>query len=557
MPTKPEAKAFTGNSPQIINAILNSNKGVFDGVPHATNSPESIKQIGAVIMNNPDLQNSFIRAIVNRIGLVIITSRLFYNPLSVLKKGTLDFGETIEEIFVKMAQPYQYDPDYWEGKEFKRFLPDVASAFHVVNYEVFYPVTIQNEGLHKAFLSWGGMEELLRAIVEQVYTGANWDEYQVMLYLIGRQLLNGNIKVVSLPTATKDTMDDIVTEINATSNIFSTTMSTEYNFAGVPNIVSKENQVILMTSKFSAAINVKVLAAAFNMEKAEFIGRQILVSAFDDLDIPRLNKLLSGHPDYEEFSAEELAQLKLVDCVLMDEKYFQVYDYLRKFTEQYSGINMYWNYYYHVQSVMSTSPFAPVVGFVEATNTIDSVAITPANANMQPNTSAIFNTTVTGTGFVSQRVTWKSDSEYVTVDPAGYVTVAANAPQGTNAVITATSVADPTKSATANITVGAGVGYRLTGAVFDPRTVYAVPGYETPLRLVLQGEGDIPTGNINYRFAASQAAVEGLEINKFTGVISAEPSTQVGAATYVEAYNVDDPDTVLADCDIYVAPIPT
>ena len=114
MPTKPEAKAFTGNSPQIINAILNSNKGVFDGVPHATNSPESIKQIGAVIMNNPDLQNSFIRSIVNRIGLVIINSRLFYNPLSVLKKGTLDFGETIEEIFVKMAQPYQYDPDYWE-----------------------------------------------------------------------------------------------------------------------------------------------------------------------------------------------------------------------------------------------------------------------------------------------------------------------------------------------------------------------------------------------------------------------------------------------------------
>lgn len=551
MPTKPEAKAFTGNSPQIINAILNSNKGVFTGVPYATNSPESIKQIGAVIMNNPDMQNSYIRALVNRIGLVIINSRLFWNPLSPLKKGTLDFGETIEEIFVKLAQPYQYDPDYWEGKEFKRFLPDVASAFHVVNYEIFYPVTIQNEELRKAFLSWGGMEELIRGIVEQVYTGANWDEYQVMLYLLGRQLLNGNIKTVALPTASKDTMDDIVTEINATSNIFSTTMSTDYNFAGVPNIVPKDKQVILMTSKFSAAINVKVLAAAFNMEKAEFIGRQILVSAFDDLDIPRLNKLLSGHPDYVEFSGEELAMLKLVDCVLMDERYFQVYDYLRKFTEQYSGINLYWNYYYHVQSVMSTSPFAPVVGFVEATNTITSVTVTPATAQMSPNTSAVFNVEVTGTGFVSQRVTWTSDSDFVTVDAAGYVTVAANAPQGTTVVIKATSVADPTKSGSATITVGASAGYNLTGANFVPPEIYIREDSSAPTKLVLQGTGDIPDSLVNYRMAAG--ADSHLSVNKFTGVVSCTDGagTSNGSVGLVQAYRADDPTNTLAECDIF------
>ena len=68
-----------------------------------------------------------------------------------LKKGYLEFGETVEEVFVNIAKAREFSVEKAAAREFKRTLPDVRSAFHCMNWKVQYPVTIQDEDLRMAF----------------------------------------------------------------------------------------------------------------------------------------------------------------------------------------------------------------------------------------------------------------------------------------------------------------------------------------------------------------------------------------------------------------------
>ena len=108
MATKPKIVTLTNSSVDILNVIRNNATINYKNyVPVATADAESIREIGAIIMDSPQLQNEFLSALVNRIGRVLVTSKMYDNPWSMFKKGTLEFGATIEEIFVNIAK-YAY-----------------------------------------------------------------------------------------------------------------------------------------------------------------------------------------------------------------------------------------------------------------------------------------------------------------------------------------------------------------------------------------------------------------------------------------------------------------
>ena len=203
MPIRPNSSTLTATSVDILNAIRNNASANYrDYVPTADLSQESIREIGAIIMNYEALQNEFLTALINRIGLVLITSKMYTNPLAVFKKGTLEFGETVEEIFVELAKGVEYDPETAESEVFKRVVPDVRAAFHIMNYQKFYKTTIQQESLRQAFLSWTGITDLIAKIVDSMYSGAAYDEYCVMLYMLAINILRGRLTPITVPSAT-------------------------------------------------------------------------------------------------------------------------------------------------------------------------------------------------------------------------------------------------------------------------------------------------------------------------------------------------------------------
>lgn len=452
MATKPKIVTLTNSSVDVLNAIRNSASTNYrDYVPVATNDPESIREIGAVIMDYPSLQNEFLNALVNRIGRVIVTSKMYSNPWAMFKRGMLEMGETIEEVFVNIAKPFQYDPAVAETNLFKREIPDVRAAFHVMNYQKYYKATIEQEQLRMAFLSWDGVTDLIAKIVDAMYTAANYDEFQTMKYLLAKHILAGHFYPVQIGTVEAANMKGIVSTVKGTSNKLEF-LNTQYNITGVSNHTPKADQYIIIDSAFDATMDVEVLASAFNMGKAEFMGQRVLIDGFGAIDNDRLAILFEDDPTYTALTAAELEALNAIPAVIVDKDWFMIIDNLTQFTEQFNGEGMYWNYWYHVWKTFSASPFSNAVVFVPTAPSITSVTVSPSTATVAEGQSVSLTATVVTAGFAPKSVNWSSNNDDVTVNASGVVTVLEGA-TGT-ATITATSTFDSTKTGTATITVG-------------------------------------------------------------------------------------------------------
>lgn len=455
MATTPKVVTLTNSSVDILNAIRNNaTQNYRDYVPKATPNAESIRQIGAIIMDYPALQNEFLSALVNRIGRVLITSKMYDNPWAFFKKGLLEFGESVEEIFVNIAKPFQFDPAVAETNVFKREIPDVRAAFHIMNYQKYYKATISNDQLRQAFLSWQGISDLIAKIVDAMYTGANYDEFQTMKYMLARHILDGHMYPVEIPTVETDNMKSIVSAVKGVSNKF-TFLSPNYNLAGVQTYTAKTDQYMLINSQFDATMDVEVLASAFNMDKAEFSGRRVLVDSFGSLDTARLAELFAGDSTYEEISSDELEALDAIPAVLVDKNWFMIFDNFYNFTEQYNGEGLYWNYWYHVWKTFSVSPFANNTLFIPGKPSVTSVTVSPGTATVAAGQSVQLSANVVTTNFAPKSVTWTVDSEHATVDNSGKVTVLSTAPASTRITVTATSTYDTSKKGTATVSTPA------------------------------------------------------------------------------------------------------
>lgn len=451
MATTPKVVTLTNSSVDILNAIRNNaTQNYRDYVPKATPDADSIRHIGAIIMDYPALQNEFLSALVNRIGRVLITSKMYDNPWAFFKKGLLEFGENVEEIFVNIAKPFQFDPAVAETNVFKREIPDVRAAFHIMNYQKYYKATISNDQLRQAFLSWQGISDLIAKIVDAMYTGANYDEFQTMKYMLARHILDGHMYPVEINTVETANMKSIVSVVKGVSNKF-TFLSPNYNLAGVQTYTAKNDQYMLINSQFDATMDVEVLASAFNMDKAEFAGRRVLVDSFGSLDTARLAELFAGDSTYVEISTDELEALDAIPAVLVDRDWFMIFDNFYNFTEQYNGEGLYWNYWYHVWKTFSVSPFANNALFIAGKPGVTSVTVSPGSATVAAGKSVQLSANVVTTNFAPKSVTWTTTSEYATVDNSGKVTMASNAPASTSVTVTATSTYDTSKKGTATV----------------------------------------------------------------------------------------------------------
>ena len=427
MPVKPSTKSLYANSVQILNCIRDSASATYqERIPVATQN--NIREIGNAMMQFQSTQNEFLNALVNRIARVIITSKSYTNPLAMFKKGIMEYGEQVEEIFVNIAKAHPFDPDVAEENVFKREIPDVDAVFHRMNYQNFYKVTISNEQLRQAFLSAEGVTDLIARIVDTLYSGSEFDEFLIMKQLIADAARAGKMYPINIPAPSAATAKQIVTTIKGISNKLEF-MSNQYNYMGVLNFTKKENQILLIDAEFDATIDVEVLASAFNMSKAEFMGQRVLVDNFGDL---------TG-----------------VVAALVDRDWFMVFDNLMSFTENYNGEGLYWNYFYHVWKTFSSSPFSNAILFTTGAVGVTSVVVSPKAAQATPGQNVQLTASVVTTGYAPQDVKWSvtgNASAGTTVDCNGLVHIAADESAET-ITVTATSCYDNGKSDTATITL--------------------------------------------------------------------------------------------------------
>ena len=435
----------------ILNTIrANASLDYQNSVPEVTKATD-IPKVGEVLYGYPALANQFINALVNRIALVRVNSATFNNAYAELKKGYLEFGETVEEVFVGIAKAREFSAEKAEARELKRTLPDVRTAFHTMNYRVQYPITIQDEDLRMAFLSINGVQDLIAKIVDAVYTASEYDEFLLFKYLMIKAITAGKM----YPIAFDDTdIKNSAKAFRGASNQL-TFMSTKYNASGVHTTTPREDQYIFMDSTFNAEFDVDVLASAFNMDKATFIGKLKLIDDWTTFDSERFDVIMAGSDMIEPITANELALMANVKAVLVDAEWFQVYDNANRMTEKYVASGMYWNYFYNVWKTVSSSPFSNAIVFVT-----DSATITPAES-------------------YTIRVDGKTESDEATV-----LTLSVETADGAPTVVNTNFNFEQTQALTT-----AGIAIQKYGAVIIPASQLA-----TEITLVMTIDGVTYTG---------------------------------------------------------------
>lgn len=412
----------------ILNTIrANASSDYQERVPVATQ--QNIAKVGNAITNYEPTRNEFLNALINRIGMVIIQSRLYENPLREFKKGMLEFGKDIEEIFVEIAKAQSYNPEVAETEVFKRVIPDVKTIFHRMNRQDFYKVTISNDQLRTAFLSYRGIEDLIGRIVDSLYSGDNYDEFLLMKHLMLDYGDKGLFYPITVTAVTDEaTAKKLTVKLRATAKTIGF-MSPNYNAQGVHTFTPMEDIIIFMTPETEALMDVESLARAFNLEYADFLGRVVIVDDFGGLEN--------------------------VQALMVDRQWFMVYDTFFNFTEQYNAQGLYWNYFFHHWQVLSTSQFANAIAFTTETPAITSVTISPKTATVSKGQNVQFTTTVVATGMASEAISYNvtgAVSDNTTITSNGLLIVGSDE-TATELTVSAISIFDSSKNDSATITV--------------------------------------------------------------------------------------------------------
>lgn len=311
----------------------------------------NIKATMQGMMQHRATRNEFMDVLINRIGLVTVRERSWTNPLAVFKKGMLQQGDTVEELALDIAEAkvHDHDREAMERILFGTHRIGAQASFHKVNTARRYDATTNEMELSRAFLdTQGGLHSFQGQLVEALMTGDQWDEYLMMASLFEQMAEEGGFFNVQTPDL--HTLESSEAEAKKALRILRTYagklkfLSRLYNPAALPVAVKESEIVVITTPEFRAAVDVDALAGAFNVERANIIGRVVEVQA-EDIGIPGFQ------------------------AAITTEDFFQVYDKVLQTTTQFNAASLSTNYFLHHHQIMSASRFVPAVLFTTNPNT--------------------------------------------------------------------------------------------------------------------------------------------------------------------------------------------
>ena len=374
-----------------LNAIRKTASNAYQTtVPLATMS--NITEVGKAVLQAPNtLKNEFISALINLIGLQLLNSREFGHSLMDLRKGTVEYGHTIEDIFVEMATPHSYiagtRTDENPPDQFAINKAITETAFY---YKIFgrqYWKTVHENDLKRAFSSPEGLNRFIGAVMLALKNGENYDDYRLTIALLARQIeqcsndadskWKGKITLLSdyntiftkdltasQALRDKEFLSYMMNQIKTWSNRLKNPRS-DLNPAGVMNWIPKEEQRILLLEDIQANLDTFLLADTYNAAKLE-------VKAMDEIDCwysigADGSDPVNVTPDDIGIKAE-LGLTGPAPCLglIYTSNMVKLYNKTRTSDTAKNARGHYWNIFNTVEDYSACSPFENFVAFMLA-----------------------------------------------------------------------------------------------------------------------------------------------------------------------------------------------
>lgn len=348
------------NNTDILNAIRkNASSDYQRRIPAADKA--NIQDTIRTLLSWDPARNELIDALVNQIGLVLVKNASWTNPLAKFKRGELLYGDTIEEINVGLieARRYNSDRDALEKDIFGQYINDVQSSFHKINRQDMYPLTINESLLTRAFQSEFGLSSMLASLMTTPTTSDYWDEFSLTTSLFREYYDAGgffkvNIGDLGAVDSTEATAKYALRRMREMAGNVGF-INTNYNAAGMPVAALPDELELFITPEALAAIDVEALAGAFNVAKAEMIGRINV--------IPAQNFRIPG-----------------AQAILTSRDFFVIADNKIATTSAYNPVTLSTNYFLHHWQVVSASRFVPAILFTTEPGDVIVIEETPVTS---------------------------------------------------------------------------------------------------------------------------------------------------------------------------------
>ena len=270
----------------LLDAIRNSASDQYAASVPLANSGDISRTVEAITGNARNFSEFF--DIITRIGRANIDAAYWRDPLDKnFNKGALTEGDSVQNIMVGMAAEHAFSfAD--ANKVFQIEKPDVSALYSTVNRHSKYKVSVSMPEARRILLGPNGVENLYNRIMESLRSAAERDNTKGAKEIINRAIENGVPYFVEVKNDASGNVDykDLVKKMR-----YYYTMMTyvdnpdKYNAVGMENPTRPENVDVLLPAITQASTDVDVLASAFNMDRADFIGHQIPINALDNTDV--------------------------------------------------------------------------------------------------------------------------------------------------------------------------------------------------------------------------------------------------------------------------------
>lgn len=338
----------------IVKATVQSNTVLRDAVP--TGAGATLQSMGGAILAYTPYMNEFVNTLINRVLFQEVHNLTFNNPLKIFKGADVPFGTDVQDSIANPAIATPYDATAMSDILTPQN-PDIKTVYYRRNRQDKYKVTIYDEVLKGAFVSEDAFSNFVAMIMNTLTSGDNIDEFELMKGVVSKALDEGNIHstTIAMSGDHEAFAKSLVTDARAKYLQFqfpSTNfnqylkMATEQgveNPTALKTWTSPDRISIMIRADVAAYTDVEVLAKAFNMDKATFMGRQVIVDSFGD----------------GETSSKTLA-------IIMDNTALRTHDnrFLMADTA-YNAATLSRTYYLHHWETIAYSPFANAWAFVE------------------------------------------------------------------------------------------------------------------------------------------------------------------------------------------------
>lgn len=338
----------------VINAVISTNSALKENIPLATNA--TIQSTGGTIMSYTPFMNEFINGLVNRIIFQEAHNVVYENPLKIFKGADVPYGTDVQDSIANPAIATPYDSTAMSDV-LSPGNPDVKTVYYRRNRQDKYKVTVYDAQLAGAFVSADTFNNFVNMIINTLTSGDNIDEFKLMKGLVGQAINDQNINsnTIALSDGHEAFAKTLITDARAKFLQFQFP-STAYNcykkMADAANVAgatplttwtTPDRISIMVRADVAAYTDVEVLAKAFNMNKAEFMGRQVIVDSFGD----------TGD------AAKTLA-------VIADSTMIRSHDNRYQMAETpYNASTLSRTYFLHHWETMAVSPFANAWAFIE------------------------------------------------------------------------------------------------------------------------------------------------------------------------------------------------